>query len=106
MIKRYILGQFWKGIYKKHVVNMTKLDARRMEYIVVREKAGGKNQHDISQALGISKKRVDQVYRYYRENSSRATLVRELSLAKQSGNLLEKARRLLSETAIANNHEM
>ena len=47
---------------------MTKLDARRMEDIV-REKAGkGKSSVVISQALGISKRRVDQVYRYYTDN--------------------------------------
>ncbi|MEM4092645.1 MAG: hypothetical protein QW837_06310 [Conexivisphaerales archaeon] len=68
LIKRYILGQFWKGIYKKYVVNMTKLDARRMEYIV-REKADkGKSSVVIPQALGISKRRVDQVYHYYTDN--------------------------------------
>ena len=62
------MGQFWRGIYRKYVVKMTKLDARRMEYIV-REKAGkGKSSVVISQALGISKRRVDQVYRYYTDN--------------------------------------
>ena len=47
---------------------MTKLDAKKMEYIV-REKANkGRGSVVISQELGISKRRVDQVYRYYADN--------------------------------------
>ena len=68
LIKHNILGQFWRGIYRKYVVKMTKLDAKKMEYIV-REKANkGRGSIVISQELGISKRRVDQVYRYYADN--------------------------------------
>ncbi|MDG7052236.1 MAG: hypothetical protein JRN19_07305, partial [Nitrososphaerota archaeon] len=68
MIKHNILGQFWRGIYRKYIAKMTKLDARQMEYIVREKASKGKSSVVISQALGISKRRVDQVYRYYTDN--------------------------------------
>jgi hypothetical protein len=47
---------------------MTKLNTRQMKYIM-REKANkGRGSVVISQELGISKRRVDQVYRYYADN--------------------------------------
>jgi hypothetical protein len=64
-----ILGRFWRGIYRKYnIEKMTKLDTRQMEYIM-REKANkGRGSVVISQELDISKRRVDQVYRYYADD--------------------------------------
>ncbi len=61
---------------------------------------------EIYNSLASSGDEGEKLASIFRDNSSRATLVRELGLAKQSGNLLEKARELLSETTITNNHEM
>jgi len=64
LVKESVLGEFWRSLVKHHKEDV-KLDDDRMRYIV-RAKEKGERSWDIAMNLGVSRRRVEQVYAHYR----------------------------------------
>lgn len=66
LVKQSILGEFWRSLVR-HYKEDVKLDDGKMLYIVS-AKERGERPSDLAMHLGISRRRVEQVYAHYRKH--------------------------------------
>ena len=65
LVKESVLGEFWRSLVR-HYKEDVKLDDDKMRFIVRSRERGGRSR-DIAVNLGVSRRRVEQVYAYYRK---------------------------------------
>jgi putative transposase len=76
LVKTARLGEFWRSLLRHYGgEEVKKLDESKIRYII-RARQAGERVSDIARNLSISKRRIEQVYAYYRKTKTPLSLSR------------------------------